>query len=222
MSKVDKDVAAMLQGLNKIDNANKKRLMENGYFTSNISNYGKSTADEDHFYTGDDIPDPTDAELRDLEASGEVDAAVAACHDQEFDAPEDEFSFRINEGVDPETLHQLVSRYESGEISYAVFKQELEQAEQCCDSDMSSNACDNDFDRDEAEFLEAVSKSQVPAVQRKNTGKDDWRLTQQDLDDEESEKLSSNRGLEKTKQDLDIKETADPDVLAWMKRLSRV
>ena len=115
-----------------------------------------------------------------------------------------------------------MSRYESGEISYADFKQELEQAEQCCNSDMSSNACDNEFDRDEAEFLEAVSKSQIPAVQRKNTGKDDWRLTQQDLDDEESEKLSSNRGLEKTKQDLDIKETADPDVLAWMKRLNRV
>ena len=222
MSTVDKDVAAMLRGLNKIDNASKKRLMENGYFTSNIGNYGKSTADEDHFYTGDDIPDPTDAELRDLEASGEVDAAVAACHDQEFDAPEDEFSFRINEGVDPDTLHQLVSRYESGEISYADFKQELEQAEQCCNSDMSSNVCDTDFDSEEEEFLEAVSKSQIPAVQRKNTGKDDWRLTQQDLDDEESEKLSSNRGLEKTKQDLDIKETADPDVLAWMKRLNRV
>ena len=50
-----------------------------------------------------------------------------------------------------------MSRYESGEISYADFKQELEQAEQCCNSDMSSNACDNDFDRDEAEFLEAVA-----------------------------------------------------------------
>jgi len=54
----------------------------------------------------------------------------------------------------------------------------------------------------EGEYQDTVDKSKIPAYQRKAKGGDDWKLSQQDLDDEASKSPTSRAGLEKAKQRL--------------------
>ena len=222
MSNIDKDVAAMLSSLKKLDSAAAQRLSENRIYTGKPGVYGVSNTDA---YIGDDIPEPTDDELRSLEDSGEVDAALAAANGCCDDG--DTYAFSLNEcdGVDADLIQDLVAKYRAGEISYSEFKDALEHAEAAMGEDQPDGG-DLDAvafgDEDEAEFLEAVSKSQIPAVQRKASGDKDWKLTQKDLDDEEESKISSQRGLDKLQRDTGVKEAADPEVIAWMERLSRL
>lgn len=223
MSKVDKDIAAMLKNLNKLDRANKARLVENS-ITHRGTDYGGSPGYPE--YPGDDIKDPSHEELLALQNSGIPDRyrKDAEQYDADLDG-EDEYSFKLSEGVDASILHDIVSRYERGEISYQELKQEIELAEQdCCGTDSQ----ETEFGLDDAypgedEFLEAVRKKDIPAYQRKASGDKDWRVTQKDLKDEEDEYLS---GETKTKARLKnpkpVNERADADVLAWMKRFDRL
>ena len=252
MSNIDKDVAAMLSSLKKLDNAAAQRLSENRIYTGKPGVYGVSNTDA---YIGDDIPEPTDAELRSLEDSGEVDAALAAAKSCCDDGDSNTYAFSLNESdgvdADPDQIMQLAARYKAGEITYDEFKSEMETLEytdysmrqgEMGNPDMrddwayqdsvrrgdwagSDEYDDDEYDdeeADEAEFLEAVSKSQIPAVHRKASGDKDWKLTQKDLDDEEESKISSQRGLDKLQRDTGVKEAADPEVIAWMERLSRL
>jgi hypothetical protein len=59
---------------------------------------------------------------------------------------------------------------------------------------------------------EDVDKSKIPAAQRKAQG-GDWKVSKDDLDDEEAKKSSSKAGLEKLKKDTGVKEAAKPDFL---------
>lgn len=223
MSKVDKDVAAMLKNLNKLDRANKTRLMENSIIHRG-SSYGGTPGYPE--YPGDDIKDPSDEELLAFQNSGipDRDRQDAEQYDADLDGA-DEYSFNLSEGVDASILHDIVSRYERGEISYQELKQEFEMAEQdCCGADSQ----ETEFGLDDAfpgedEFLEAVRKKDIPAYQRKASGDKDWRVTQKDLKDDEDEYLSSEtKTKERLKNPKPVNERADADVLDWMKRFDRL
>lgn len=223
MSKVDKDVAAMLKNLNKLDRANKTRLMENGIIHRG-SSYGGTPGYPE--YPGDDIKDPSDEELLAFQNSGipDRDREDAEQYDVNLDDA-DEYAFKLSEGVDASILHDIVSRYERGEISYQELKQEFELAEQgCCGASTQETEFSLDAAYpDEDEFLESVRKKDIPAYQRKASGDKDWRVTQKDLKDDEDEYLSGEtKTKERLKNPKPVHERADADVLDWMKRFSRL
>lgn len=225
MHKVDKDVAAMLANLNKLDRANKARLVENTIIHRG-TRYGGSPGYPE--YPGDDIKDPSDEELLAFQNSGipDRDRGAAEQYGVNLD-DEGEYTFKLSEGegVDASILHDIVSRYERGEISYQELKQEFELAEQdCCEADTQETEFSLDAAYpDEDEFLEAVRKKDIPAYQRKASGDKDWRVTQKDLKDDEDEYLSGEvKSKERLKNPKPVHERADADVLDWMKRFSRL
>jgi hypothetical protein len=59
------------------------------------------------------------------------------------------------------------------------------------------------------ESEDGPKKSEIPAAFRKAKGGNDWKLSQKDLDDEESRSPTGRAGLEKLKQKLDITEVAE-------------
>lgn len=69
---------------------------------------------------------------------------------------------------------------------------------------------------------EAAKKSDIPAVNRKKSGKPDWMVTKDDLTKEKSDNLSSKEGIDKAKEKTNIKEEADQEVLDWMQRFSKL
>jgi len=66
-----------------------------------------------------------------------------------------------------------------------------------------------------------TDKSKVPAVLRKEKG-GDWKTSKADLDREASKSPTTKKGLEDLKAKKDIKETADPEILEWMNRFSKL
>lgn len=64
----------------------------------------------------------------------------------------------------------------------------------------------------EEETQEADSgpkKSEIPAFMRKAKGGDDWKMSSKDVEDEKNQSPTTKIGLEKRKQQLDIKEVAE-------------
>lgn len=53
---------------------------------------------------------------------------------------------------------------------------------------------------------ESPKKEEIPAYKRKESGKDDWKVTKQDLEKGEEKNLSSKAGLEKAKKETGINE----------------
>lgn len=68
---------------------------------------------------------------------------------------------------------------------------------------------------------EQVSKKDIPAVQRKDSGDKDWKVTMGDLEKERDGKMSDSKTLAK-KSDATLKESPDPEVVAWMRRLDKL
>lgn len=96
----------------------------------------------------------------------------------------------------------------------------VEQEEHChdCDHPMDKCVCEETVE-------EGAKKQDIPAFMRKGSGKDDWKTSKEDLKKEDEKNLSSKEGLEKAKKDSGIKEsedTADQEVLNWMKRFSKL
>ena len=203
MKKADSQVAEMLRKLNNLDNANKSRLVENARST------GKNI---------------------------------------------------LKESADPDQIMQLAARYKAGEITYDEFKSEMETLEYTDYSmrqgemgnpdmrddwagsdeyddeedeifeDELSGISINDEEADEDEIRETVNKSQIPAVQRKQSGDPDWKLTQKDLEKEEEKNISSTRGLAAQQVRTGVKEEeeteqtgqADPEIMEWMQRFNKL
>jgi hypothetical protein len=66
-----------------------------------------------------------------------------------------------------------------------------------------------DFAEVSQESNDGPKKSDIPAAFRKAKGGDDWRVSQKDLDDEESRSPTGRAGLEKLKKKLDVTEVAE-------------
>ena len=65
------------------------------------------------------------------------------------------------------------------------------------------------------------AKHEIPAAFRKEKG-GDWKTTTADLEKDANKSPTTKKGLEDLKAKKDIKETADPEILAWMNRFSKL
>ena len=65
------------------------------------------------------------------------------------------------------------------------------------------------------------AKHEIPAAFRKEKG-GDWKTTKAELDTEADKSPTTKKGLENLKAQKGIKETADPEILAWMNRFSKL
>ncbi len=65
------------------------------------------------------------------------------------------------------------------------------------------------------------AKHEVPAAFRKEKG-GDWKTSKADLEKDANKSPTTKKGLEDLKAKKDIKETADPEVLEWMSRFSKL
>lgn len=91
---------------------------------------------------------------------------------------------------------------------------------------LSEKAVDTDnedtIEGDEIPVKEAgPAKHEIPAAQRKAKG-GDWKTTTADLEKDASKSPTTKKGLEDLKSKTGIKEEADPDVLQWMSRFSKL
>lgn len=76
------------------------------------------------------------------------------------------------------------------------------------DIDFGDTTLPGEEETQEADDPYGAKKSDIPAYQRKQKG-GDWKLSQKDLDDEESRSPTSKKGLDRLKQKLDITEVAE-------------
>jgi hypothetical protein len=58
---------------------------------------------------------------------------------------------------------------------------------------------------------EEPKKDEIPAYKRKESGKDDWKVSKKDLEDKEKDNISSKKGLEDLKSKTGVREETDSD-----------
>lgn len=219
MKKADSQVAEMLRKLNNLDNANKSRLVENARSTG--KNILKESADPDQimqlaarYKAGEITYDEFKSEMETLEYT--------------------DYSMRQGEMGNPDMrddwAYQDSVRRGDWAGSDEYDDDEYDDEEDEIFEDELSGISINDEEADEDEIRETVNKSQIPAVQRKQSGDPDWKLTQKDLEKEEEKNISSTRGLAAQQVRTGVKEEeeteqtgqADPEIMEWMQRFNKL